>query len=86
MTSPDTAVEYFLGSLIGRFVLALQGPKGYRVRLGTVFDIFRCFLASEIASIRGTRVQEKSSRSASMASEESVGRRAEEREFNCAEF
>ena len=45
-----------------------------------------CFLASQIASIRGTRVREKSSRTALMASDESVGRRAEAREFNWAEF
>jgi len=74
-----------------RIILALEGPKGYRrVRSGTVFygfDVFSLlFLASQIASIRGTRVREKSSRTASVASEESVGRRAEPREVSCAEF
>ena len=45
-----------------------------------------CFRASHIASIRGTRVREKSRRTASMASGVSVGVRTEAREVNCAEF
>ena len=52
----------------------------------TAMMYLACFLASQIASMRGTRVREKSSRTASMASEVSVGMRTEAKEVNCAEF
>ena len=85
VTQPDT-VEYFrfLDRPRGeRFVLALEGPKSNRVRSGTFldgFDVLSLLPGFLIASMRGTRVREKSSRTASMASGESVGMRTEARE------
>jgi len=52
----------------------------------TVSMYLACFQASQIASMRGTRVREKSRRTASMASGVSVGVRPEAREVSCAEF
>jgi len=95
VTQPDT-VEYFrlLDWPRGeRFVLALEGPKSDRVRAGTLLDGFdilgllpgfpnRVYAGNEGAG----KVKQDSSRTATIASEVSVGMRAEVREVNCAEF
>ena len=54
--------------------------------LSTASMYFACFLAYQRASIRGTNMREKSTNSAGMASDESVGRRTLEREVSWAVF
>jgi len=71
-----------------RFVLALEGPKGDWIIPYTVFYAYVFGLLSGFPDRVNTldEVAKKSCRVASMASEESVGRRAEASEFNWGEF
>ena len=90
VTQPDT-VEYFRFLDRGENGLYLRWRARWVIgsasaQSSTASMYLACFLASQIASIRRTRVRKKSSRTASMASEESVGRRAEAREVNCVEL
>ena len=71
-----------------RYVLALEGPKGDWIIPCTVFYAYVFGLLPGFPDRVNTLDEgaKKSCRVASMASEESVGRRAEASEFNWGEF